>query len=291
MNGPDDRDDDLPEPEIETVRNFSDLPEELRDAITHGALLALGGLGVRDNAVDVRVMSKVLEHFDRLVRIVRADRSGFEVKRLGRIVEVKGAKRLTALPAWAGSYAMPLRLEAPEGELDIVDHHELEAVVELLALDEQATQSRLDDLPERVGDELLGLLRAIASGHVDLHVEAVRDNQPVASADIESGVADRRSTWLEDKTWSEPGVDTLVGTLFRIDTKRARIAVDVSEEDGESTLVEEASFPLDLLEELRGALHSRVEIQVNVLEERRRYERTARGRSMTVTAVRQIPDS
>lgn len=270
--------DDLPEPEIEIIRNLAPIAPR-------GAVVALGGQGVRDNSVDVRVMSRVLDHFDRLIRIVRAYRSGFEVKRIGRIVEVKGARRLAALPAVAGSFVVPLRLEDPDGEMVIADHDELEAVVGLLAEGDEAMQRLLSDLPERVGDELLGLLRALAAGEVDLRAYALRDGHVSARAEVETEVAARRSSWLADRTWSEPGVDSVRGTLFRIDTRRGRIAIDISEEDDPSPVIEEASFSLDQLEELRSALHREVELEVSVIEERRRYERTARGRMMTVTRV------
>jgi len=274
----DDDDDDLPEPEIETIRN-------LARVAPRGAVVVLDGEGVRDDSVDVRVMARVLDHFDRLVRIVRADRSGFEVKRVGRIVEVKGARRLAALPAVGGSYVVPMRLDDPEGELVIAEHEELEAVVDLLAADDESLQRLLSEFPERLGDELLGLLRALVTGDVDLRAYAVRKGTVTARAQVDGETAVRRQGWLADSTWSEPGVDTLTGTLFRIDTKRGRIAIDVSDEDDLSPVVEEASFSLDLLEDLRRSLHHEVTIEVSVVEERRRYERTARGRAMTVRRV------
>jgi hypothetical protein len=273
-----DGDDDLPEPEIETIRNLAPIAPR-------GAVVALDGEGVRNNSVDVRVMSRVLTHFDRLVRILRADRGGFEIKRRGRIVEVKGARRLAALPAIAGSYVVPLRLDDPEGEMVIADHNELEGVVTLLAEDEEAMQAVLSELPERVGDELLGLLRVLAAGSVDLRAYALRDGETTARAEVRAEEATRRSAWLADPAWSEPGVDSLRGTLFRIDTRRGRIAIDVSKEDDPSAVVEEASFSLDLLEDLRKALHREVQLEVSVIEQRRRYERSARGRLMTVTRV------
>jgi len=273
-----DGDEDLPEPEIETIRNL--LPCEPR-----GAVVALDGEGVQQNAVDVRVMSQVLDHFDRLIRIVRSHLSGFEVKRVGRIVEVRGARRLMALPAAAGSFVVPLRLVDPEGEMVVTDHDELEAVVGLLSEDDEAMLRILGESPERVGDELLSLLRALTAAHVDLRAYALREGELTARAEVRSAVASRRSTWLADSTWSEPGVDALRGTLFRIDTRRGRVAIDISREDDPSPVVEEASFSLDLLEQLRRALHRDVELEVNVIEQRRRYERTARGRLMTVTRV------
>lgn len=274
--------DDLPEPEIETIRNLAQIA-------SRGAVVALDGEGVRTNSVDVRVMSRVLDHFDRLVRIVRAYRSGFEVKRRGRIVEVKGARRLAALPAMAGSYVVPLRLDDPEGEMVIADGDELEAVIGLLAEGDDGMQRLLSDFPERVGDELLGLLRALAAGEVNLRAYALRDGATTARAEVDTKGAARRSSWLADRTWSEPGLDSLRGTLFRIDTRRGRVAIDVSDEDDPSPVVEEASFSLDLLEDLRSALHGEVQIEVSVIEERRRYERTARSRAMTVTRV--VPHS
>jgi hypothetical protein len=267
-------DEDLPDPEIEIIRNLHD-----------GVLFALSGGGVRDNSVEVPVLSRVLDHFDRLVRVVQSHRAGFEVKRRGRIVEVKGARRLLATAPVRGSFELPMRFAEPEGELVANEGDELNVVVELLASDAESALENLRDLPERVGDEMVGLLAAVDSADVDLDVVAFRNNEITARADIRSADAASRSQFLADPTWSEPGVDILRGTLFRIDTKHGRIAVDVSSETDESTVVAEASFNMDLLEPLRAALHKYVEIDVSVVEERRRYERTARSRAMTVVRV------
>ncbi len=269
-----DDDDDLPEPEIETIRNLHD-----------GALVALSGPGVRDHSVEVPVLSRVLDHFDRLVRVVQADRAGFEVKRRGRIVEVKGARRLVAMAPIRASFEMPLKFAEPEGQLIVTEHDELDVVVGLLSAGEESLLAKLHDLPERVGDELVGLLAAAEGGQVDLDVVAVRNGAVTARARVVNTIAGRRAQYLADLTWSDPGIDVLRGTLFRIDTKRGRIAVDVSSEEDEAAVVAEASFTLDLLEKLRAALHKHVEIVVSVVEERRRYERTARSRAMTVFRV------
>lgn len=288
MNGPS-KEDDLPEPEIETILNFADLSPKLKAAMRDGALLTLSGRGVTDSAVGISVLSEILDHFDRLFRIMQAIKSGFDVRRTGRLVEVAHARHLTALPALASSYALPLRLENPEGELIADDHQELEAVIELLAgTDSTPLSEQLSNLPERVGDELYWLLRALAVGDINLNVEAVRDGEAARSTHVDASVADKRATWLTELVTSEVGVETLTGKLFRIDTKRLKIAVDVSQEKDESTVIEEASFSPDQLETLREALNSLVEVQVSVIEEKRRYERSARNRTMAVTSVRRL---
>jgi hypothetical protein len=288
MNGPS-KEDDLPEPEIETILNFAGLSPELKAAMRNGALLTLSGRGIKEHAVSVGVLSEVLVHFDRLFRIMQAIKSGFDVRRTGRLVEVAHTRHLTALPALASSYVLPLRLEDPEGELVAEDHQELEAVMELLSGDDIAQLSeKLSSLPERVGDELYWLLRALVAGDVNLAVEAVREGVATAPTRVDAEIADRRATWLTEPITSEVGVETLRGKLFRIDTKRLKIAVDVSQEEDESTVIEEASFSPDQLESLREALNGLIELQVSVIEEKRRYERTARSRTMAVTSVRRL---
>lgn len=281
---------DPPPVKIGTIRNFAELPPELKDAIANGALLALAGAGIHDeNAVEVGVLSEILIHFDRLFRIMRASAGRLEVKRTGRLPEVAGARRLVVLPAVAGSYAIPLRLEDPEGELVVEDRHELEDVVSLLGQsEEESFTNRLLDLPERAGDELNSLLEALAAGKVDLTVEVVNDGQASEPTRVEARAARRLSTWLTEPVTSEVGVEVLAGKLFRIDTKRGRVAVDVAQEDDESPVVAEASFRPEQLDELRAALNYRVELEVSVVEERRRYERTARGRTRGVGTIRRL---
>ena len=254
-----------------------------------GAIVTMDGDGVTNDAVEVRVMSRILEHFERLVRILRAHKSGLEVKRRGRIVEVQGAARLVAVGALGGSYVVPLRLEVPESELLSEDHGELEEAVGLLDLEGDALFESLAELPERVGDELVGLLEAAADGRIDLQVDAYKKGETTATASVSTERASSTTASLEDLLWSEPGVDHLRGILFRIDTKRLRIAIDAELEDDEvDHQIVEAVFPIDMLEALRTALHGPVEIEVIVVEQRRRYERSARTRSMTVTAMRSL---
>jgi hypothetical protein len=253
---------------IGTIRNFAELSHELKAAIANGALLALEGAGVHhENSVEVGVLSEILIHFDRLFRIMRASAGRLEVKRTGRLPEVAGARRLRVLPALAGSYAIPLRLEDPEGEMIVEDRHELEEVVSLLGQGEgESFSARLLDLPERAGDELNALLEALAAGKVDLTVEVIHDGQTTEPTRVEAAAASRLSTWLTEPVTSEVGVETLTGKLFRIDTKRGRVAVDVAREEDESPVVAEASFQPEQLDELRAALNYRVELEVSVVE-------------------------
>lgn len=275
-----------------------DPPEELPTTswmvagAARGALVTLNGTGVRGNAVDVRAPIRVLEHFERLVRILRLHRSGLDVKRRGRLTEVQGAPKMLAVSATAGSYVVPLQLEMPGGEMVLEDHGELEATVALLGIaDDDAIFTELRELPERVGDELIEILSATSAFDVDLDVKAFREETTTATASLEAARANASVGSLEKTSWSERGVDQIRGTLFRIDTKRGRIAVDAEpEEEDAEPIVVEAAFSMDKLEELRAALHHRVEIEVNVQEERRRYERTARRRTVSVTSIT-VPDA
>lgn len=279
--------DDLPDPEIETIRNL--VGDAWRDiAERGGALIRLDGPGVRDNGVEIPVMTRVLTHFDRLVRIVAAHRSGLEVKRRGRIMEARGTRRLAAVAPASGSFALPLRLDNPEGELVVVDHREMEAVVELLEIDQDRMDEKLRDLPERTGDELVELLQATTTGQVDLCVVVLREGRVSARSEVTLGRAAPLARHLETTTWSEEARQVVIGTLFRIDTRNEKIAIDTPSEDDESSEVIEAMFSMDLLETLRAALHSYVEVQVDVREEKRPYERTSRSRSITVVSVRKL---
>ena len=154
--------------------------------------------------------------------------------------------------------------------------------------EEESFTNRLLDLPERAGDELNSLLEALAAGKVDLTVEVVHDGQASEPTRVEARSARRLSTWLTEPVTSEVGVEILAGKLFRIDTKRGRVAIDVAREDDESPVVAEASFQPAQLDELRAALNYRVELEVSVVEERRRYERTARDRTMGVGMIRRL---
>jgi len=156
----------------------------------------------------------------------------------------------------------------------------------LLAEDETPLQERLGNLPERVGDELYALLHELALGEADLAVEAVRNGEGSGEVEISAGVAKSRATWLTTLVESDVASETIVGKLFRIDTKRGRIAVDSHEED-ESVIVE-ANFQPAQLEALRRALNHEVEIDVQVIEERRPYEQTARNRVMSIVDIRQL---
>lgn len=291
MNGPGNGSgDDLPEPIIEPIRNFADLPEQVRKEVADGAFLRIRDREPIENAVSVNVLSGVLVHFDRLFRILQAVMSGIEVKRTGRVPEVVGAKHLAAFPAYAGSYALPLRLEAPDGELVGEDLGALESVMRLLSeSDDAPLRDKLSNLPERVGDELYALLHELAQGEAELAIEEVREGQGTGEVEISSTSAKSRAAWLTSLVESALASEVLSGKLFRIDTKRGRIAID-SHEDDESVIVE-ANFQPAQLEALRHALNNEVEIEVEVIEEKRPYERTARNRVMSVVGIREIdPD-
>lgn len=281
-----------PEPTEPPPPPPADLPtvEWFAARTPRGAALAFDG-PAQNPAIDVRVLAPVLVAFDRLVRIIRVHRSGLDVKRTGRLTEVKGAPRLKATPAFAGSYILPMRLEPPEDELVVIDHGELEDAVGLLALDTDLLLERLLEFPERVGDELDDLLKTTAGAGVDLRAVAFKDGRISADAEVRANAAQSRIAALEELARSEPGEEQLEGRLFRIDTKRMKIAVDVpGEDDDDAPVVVEAHFNIDRLEELRRALGHWVELELTVWALRRRYERSARSRIREVTSVRRLPD-
>lgn len=286
MNGPKEGDSDLPLPETVKIRNFADLPQQIKDTVHVGAFLSLDGHAVRNSAVGVGVLSSLLTHFDKLFRIMQAVGSGTDVNRRGRLPDVPGGRELEALPALAGSYAMPLRIEPAEGEMVGNEYHELEALMDILASDTDLGD-QLNALPERVGDELHELLHVVAYGGVDLKVEAVRQGEATGKVEIPAGRARETAAWLAEEMVHDLGVSTLRGKLFRIDTKKSEIRIDVLQETVGDALVEKASFQPTQLEDLRAALDGNVDIEVEISEERRPYERTARTRTMSVVAVRE----
>ena len=260
--------------------------------LSRGATLTLDGPGVLEDAVDVHVMAGVLSRFERLVRIVRAHKSGLDVKRRGPIVEVKVAPRLVAAVAQAHSYVVPLRLLAPQGELWVEDREELEEAIRLLGLDGPRLIQRLQTLPERAGDEILGLVEAAVAGRVRVSVTGYRDGATTEIADISLRDARLTRVALEELRSSDTGAEQIRGMLFRIDTKRTKIAIDAESADDEGgPQVVEATFSIEMLEKLRPLLRERVELDVNVYEERRPYERSARSRTMSVKDARSLSPS
>jgi hypothetical protein len=274
---PDDSEGELPPPVIETVRN-------------RGALLSLGGAGVRGHATELRNLAPVLEHFDRLVRVVQVIRSGLSVERIGRLVEVSDAARLVALPAMPGSYEIPLALVSASEQMsltDATDVAELEEVADLLALqDGHQIAERLRAKPERLGDELLALLYAVSKGSVDIKLSVFSKGSTIKTAYINASDAKARRDAVREVEKSEPGTETVTGELFRIDTRSKQIAVLVPDpDDAEESSIVQARFEIDQLETLRSALRKTVEVGLEIVDERRLYERAPHKRSVTVRTL------
>lgn len=288
MNGdptdPTENEPDLPDPEFEPIRNYAELPEPIRNEMRDGIFLAL-----EETAIRVGTLWGLLEHFDKLYHAVQAHKSGREVNRFGALAAVVGGKELEALPAFAGSYALPLRLKPPDGQLVGEEFSELDELAELLApatdLDE-----RLQQLPERIGDELRQFYKALASGGTDLRMELIRDGQAVSDVKIGADEAQMKVAWMEEKTAHALGTKTLRGLLFRIDTKKTEIAIDVLEAtDGESN-VERVTYDEGQLDELRDALKHQVEAEVSVSEDRRPYERSVTSPRLSLNSIRRIEE-
>lgn len=276
---------DLPDPEFETVRNFSALPEWIKRVFYEGLFVALGG--PEENAIRVGSLWGLLKHLDKLYLAVQANQSGREVNRFGSLAAVPGGRALEAWPAFNGSYALPIRLTPPDGQLVGQEYRELEVLMELLAPSTDLGE-RLPELPERIGDELRSLLKVIARDGTNVRVEMIRDGAMVSQVEVGADHAQLTVDWLEEKSPHELGTETLRGKLFRIDVKRMEIAIDVlDDEDGDAN-VEKATFQDDQLEELRAALNHPVEIEVGVSEDRRPYERSVTSPKLSVNWVRRI---
>jgi hypothetical protein len=285
MASGDNGEDDLPPPEIVKIRNLVG-DSAWQSLSQRGALLKLAGSGVHGNSVDVSILAPVLEHFDRLVRITQAHRSGLEVKRRGPITEVKGAGRLAAMAPAPGSYAIPMRLDPPRGEMFSADHSELEDVVSLITADDATLDKMLTTLPERVGDELVNLLRATDAGKVDLGVVVLRDGGISAQVEVAAQAAGQRVQILERPQSSDAGHQVLRGTMWRIDTKHRKVTIDAASPSDEAAIVAVVAFKDDQLEELRKSLREYVEVEVSIIEQRRSYEQTARSQEMKLLSIK-----
>ncbi len=194
---------------------------------------------------------------------------------------------LEALPSLAGSYAVPLRLTPPDGQMIGQEYQELDALIALLAPSTNLEEA-LQELPERIGDELRRLYNVLANGGTDLRVEMVRDGEAVADVEVGVDEAQSKAAWLEEKTPHDLGTKALRGRLFRIDTKKSEIRIDViGDTEGEPN-VESATFQDEQLDELREALNHQVEMEVSVSEDRRPYERSVTSPRHSVNWVRQV---
>ncbi len=230
-------------------------------------------------------MAKVIDHFDRLVRVMQAHLGGLEVKSMGPITEASGAGQLAAFAPAAGSFALPLRLEPPKGEMFPLDYKELDEVVKLLAEDGESLEAKLQVLPDRVGNELVGLLKAARTGAVDLGIFALREKQLSAQVELSATTAAKRVETLEKPVSSAVGHQILQGYLWRIDIKHNKATIDTAEVGEESSTPAIVAFDDEQLEELRPLLRDYVELEVAVTEERRRYEQAARSREMRLLHV------
>jgi hypothetical protein len=285
MTPGDDGEDDLPPPEIETIRNL--VGDETWKSFAHrGALVKLDGAGVQEHSVVVSTLAPILTHFDRLVRITQAHRSGLEVKRQGPITEVKGVGHLAALTPVPGSFAIPLRLDPPSDEMFADDKNELEAVVGLLTVDGTALDELLITLPERVGDELVRLLKEAESGRVGLAIVVLRDGDISAYVDVAADTAAQRAHSLERTQASDAGRQTLRGTLWRIDTKHNKMTIDAAGSDEDDPIVVTVSFDDSQLEDLKESLREYVEVETSITEIRRSYEQTPRTKERRLLAIR-----
>jgi hypothetical protein len=282
---PDPDGDDLPDAEIETIRTLVG-DAAWQSLSVRGALLKLAGIGVHGNSIELSVLAPVLQHFDRLVRITQAHKSGLEVKRRGPITEVKGAGHLSALAPVPGSYAIPVTLEPTQGEMVSADHEELEQVVSLITADEGVLNETLSKLPERVGDELVNLLAVADAGKVDLGVVVLRDGHVSARAEVASRTAGQRAQALQRPLSSDAGRQTLRGTLWRIDTKHHKVTIDASGTDDEPVVIATVAFEDDQLDDLKQSLREYVEVEVSIIEQRRVYEQTARSQAMKLLSIK-----
>lgn len=279
---------DLPDPEFEPIRNFAGLPERIRSQIRDGLFLTLGG--AEESAIRVATLWDLLEHFDKLYQTVQAHKSGRDVNRFGALAGMAGGYELEALPALEGSFALPLRLKPPDGQLAFGEEFaELDELVELLAPSTNL-EDTLPQLPERIGDELRQFFKALASGGTDLHMEVIRDGQAVSGVGVGADEAQLKVRWLEEKTSYSLGTRTLRGNLFRIDTKKNEIAIDVlGSTEGEAN-VEKATYEEEQLDELRDALKHEVEVEVSVSEDRRPYERSVTSPNLSLNSLRRIDE-
>lgn len=279
MSGPNE---ELPDPKIGKVKNFSDLPDAIRRMIQDGIFLLLDGDSVHDGAIDLEALWGTLGKLDRLFRVIQAVKAGKDVGRDGRIPEVPGSRPLEAIANFAGSYALPLRLREVSGEL-VTGYGEVDTLFEILSLDSGSVES-LSQFPERVGDDLRKLLAEIGGKGLDFRVEAIRGGTASQRVAISSEEALTRSAALDEKTTYDGGRKFITGKLFRIDTNKNEISIDVLQSSSKYK-TEMATYDESQLETLRPLINKEVTAEVAISEERRPYEHEAKLQALNLLKI------
>lgn len=263
--------------------------EPIRRAATsiaeEGALVVFGGPGARDHSVETSVFSDVFSHVTRLIAIARARAAGVTVEKRGPIWAPKGIAPARVGALQPGSLIVPVRLDLPDGQTELAPHAAVGPLVETLAKNARALDTHLMTAPEREGDEIVALAQVLVDAQVDLTMAHVIRGEVRQTASIgfeaASGIVGRLGG-LED---SDPVTVRLSGTLFRVDTNKQRLSIDVEGSSDTDSNTVTAGFSLGQLETVRAALRKRVTAELLMVEQRRPYERSARARVYSLESV------
>ena len=158
-----------------------------------GALLELGGRGVRRNAVDVGVLWATLRHFEELVRAIRAYTVGYPEPQYGQRLEP--AARLVAVPPALASFSLPLRVElAPAATY----HDEMESVAALVEqlLEDGDVADLAASMPRPAKHALARLLQVTGSADVDISLMTYHGRSRTAAVHVPAAKARRLAQQL-----------------------------------------------------------------------------------------------
>jgi hypothetical protein len=280
VNGPNE---ELPEPKIGKVKGYKDLPASLRERFLDGLLLLLDGEPVEHGAITIEALWGALHRFDTLYRVVQAVKAGKDVGRDGRIPEVPGSRGLEVLAGLEGSYAMPLRLCEPSPDELVTEYGEVDALLAVLSVDPKSPES-VATLSERVGDDLRELLAEVGTKGLDIKVEAIRGGSSVGEVSITKDQAAERATALDMKSTHDLGETFVTGKLFRIDTKKSEIRIDVLVGSSKYA-TERVAYQATQLDALTSLLDKPVTAEVAISEERRPYEGHAKSQMLKLLTI------
>jgi hypothetical protein len=278
-----DPNEEIPEPKIGKVKNYKDLPAALRRKFQDGLLLLLEGEPVDDGAIAIDAYWGSLRRFDTLYRVVQAVKAGKDVGRDGRIPDVPGSRGLEVLAGFEGSYATPLRLCDPAPDELVTDYGEIDALLRVLSIDPESSDA-LVDLSERIGDDLRELLAEIGTKGLDMKVEAIQRGHSVGEVSISRAQATDRAVALDEKSMHDLGTTFVTGRLFRIDTKKSEIRIDVLVGPSKYE-TERVAYEPSQLETLTELLDGPVTAEVAISEERRPYEKRAKSQALKLRTI------
>lgn len=243
----------------------------------------MSGAGVDGHAIRLSTAVSVMGATDSLVRALRAHLFDLPLQAKGKIPEPKGLPVLMALPAVAGSYAVPIAYEPKKGEQVVLAPGDdaVAVAADLLHLPIDELVVRLLSLPERIGKEVRDLYGACVKGDIDLAFCVVSGGHVATKVDVSQSKAVDSFNRLNDESIVSRSSEEIVGVLFRLDseewtaTVRPALDEDVDEDAGRPASVK-FSFPEAEIEAYKRAVRHMVRVTLVTDHAKRPYEREAR---------------